>query len=214
MRRMPAFLAPVSCLLATSLLPACGGPKNFLNTNDDLRRENLELTRQVEDLERKLQQRLAQIQTLNERLHGDALPEGFDPPVVSGLTIDSYSGPVDIDRDGRDDVLRLYLLPTDQRGRMLPVTGTLTAALLRIPDQGEPSVWKEVSLDPAQLDDAFRDGFTGPFYKVEMPLDGWPGGDVTVRCVLRSAGAATQRAQAIYPVERPAGDATAARDGL
>ncbi len=187
-------------MLLTLIGTGCG-PKNYLNDNDQLRRENMELARQIEALEVQLNQRLVQIESLREAAAGQPLPEGVDPPVVSGVEIDSYSGPIDTDRDGIDDVVRLYLLPTDQHGRMIPVAGTLTAALLEIPDEGEPRVLVEVSLNPEQLDAAYRDGFTGPYYLCELPVPADCPAEVTVRCVLKPFGAATVRAQEPYRVQ-------------
>ncbi|MEM1446095.1 MAG: hypothetical protein AAGF84_08575 [Planctomycetota bacterium] len=191
-------MALVTCL------PACG-PKNFTNDNDRLRQENLDLTRQIETLEQQLNQRVGQIATLEAQLGNPDRPDGAERPVPSGVSIDSYSGPVDIDRDGRDDVVRLYLLPTDQHGRMIPVGGSLTAALVHLPDEGEPKVLRTVTLDPKQLDDAYRDGFTGPYYNVEIDLAGVtldqsPSDEVTARVVLEPLGGATLRDQQSYRV--------------
>ncbi len=202
MKHRPFFFLRLAapCCLAF-LLPGCGGPKNFLNDNDQLRRENLELTRQVETLDAQLQNRLGQIQALQKKNSQGELPPGADPPVVSGLKIDSYGGPIDTDRDGTDDLIRLYLLPTDQQGRMIPVAAALTAALVILPDQGEPQVIAQRSFTPAELDAAYRDGFTGPYYLCELPLPQPPPQEVTVRCVLQPLGAATIRAQVQYRVQ-------------
>ncbi|MEM7576410.1 MAG: hypothetical protein AAF328_02955, partial [Planctomycetota bacterium] len=150
-----------AALAAVAALSACG-PKNFTNDNDRLRQENLQLTRQIEKLDQQLTQRLGQIATLESQLGNPDTPGGAERPVASGLSIDNYSGPVDVDRDGDDDVVRLYLLPTDQQGRMIPVAGTLTAALVHLPDAGEPKVLSTMTLESATLDRAYRDGFTGP----------------------------------------------------
>ena len=198
-------------LLASSflLLPSCG-PKNFTNDNDRLRRENLELTRQIEALEVKLNDRLGQIETLQARLHHDEapLPAGAERLVPSGIEIDSYSGPVDVDRDRIDDVVRLYLLPTDQHGRMIPVSGTLTATLVHLPDAGEPTVLRTLTFDPHQLDDAYRTGFTGPYYRAEfdladLSLPAEPHDELTVRVVLEPVGGGTLRDQRAYRIRRP-----------
>ncbi|MEM8782235.1 MAG: hypothetical protein AAGE65_05190 [Planctomycetota bacterium] len=193
-------------LLASGCLLLAGcGPRNFTNDNDRLRRENLELTRQVEALEKRLNQRLGQIETLHARLGNPDHPAGAERPMPSGLSIDNYSGPIDTDRDGLDDVVRLYLLPTDQQGRMLPVSGTLTAALVHLPDTGEPTVLRSQTLDPTALDEAYRDGFTGPYYHVELDLGdltlpGPPTNEVIVRVVLEPMGGGTLRDQRRYRI--------------
>lgn len=181
------------------------GPRNFTNDNDQLRRENLELTRQIETLETRLQDRLGQIETLHAQLNGGELPEGADRPIASALEIDSYSGPVDTNRDGYHDAIRLYLIPTDQHGRMIPVAGTLTAALVHLPDTGEPKMLHTERFTPDQLDDAYRDGFTGPYYRAEFDLAGItltepPTNELTVRVVLEPAGGGTLRDQRSYRV--------------
>lgn len=194
----------VTLCCATTALTACG-PKNFTNDNDRLRQDNLNLTRQVATLETQLNQRLGQIATLEAQLGNADRPDGAERPIASGVEIDAYSGPVDVDRDGDDDLVRLYLLPTDQRGRMIPVGGTLTAALVHLPDEGEPRVLRTVSLDPAELDDAYRDGFTGPYYLVELDLadlslDASPTDEITARVVLEPLGGAPLRDQRSYRV--------------
>lgn len=197
-------------LIPALALTACG-PGNFLNDNDRLRAENLALSRDVQALETKLQQRLQQIEALNHRVAHAHTPPDVDPPIPSGIEIDRYSGPADTTRDGHHDILRLYLLPVDQHGRMIPVAGTLTVALVHLPDEGQPTVLETRVLPPEQLDDAYRDGFTGPYYAVnfdltELTLPAPPTDRLTVRVLLDAATAGPLRAQADYRVTLAAGN--------
>lgn len=169
MRRMAALLAVVV------LVGACG-PGNFANTNDDLRRENLELRREVDKLSLQVEREIAAQAVLLGRASGspDGLAEGVRPAVLVELTMDRYGAAADTDGDGLDDVLRLFVYPRDQQGRMMPATGTLQARALDL-SADTPAVVGETTLAPAAFDAAYRDGFTGPYYRVEIPLDGLEG---------------------------------------
>lgn len=207
----------VSLLLAVVFaLPGCGGPKNFLNDNDTLRRENLALQREVEKLNEQLRLRIAEVTALRDEARrvngtnaqpgadGAASPEGSDPPVLAGVQIDRYSGPVDTDGDGIDDVVRIYVYPVDQKGRMLPVAGTLTVRLVSIPAEGAPAVIAETTLPPDAFDAAYRTGFTGPFYRTELVLPDDCPDTLAARVVLRQVGTSVAvSSQAGYRVQRP-----------
>ena len=169
-----------------------GCTKNFTNANDTLRREVLDQGKRIGELEAELARRKAQVHTLEAALRtagappvaapaasagdpgggtGDATPppSGPDIPRYSGLEYDSYSGVDDADRDGVDGVVRMYVEPIDQQGRMLPIAGTARVQLLKLGD-GEPEVLATERLDGAAWDAQYRDGFTGPYYLVELSL--------------------------------------------
>ena len=94
--------------LLLSCLTSCSGPKNFLNSNDDLRRENLALKRKAEELQKLLDQRLKQIEAM-EQSPGPATKPAvtgvrpMDLPRVVDVSFDSFTGTIDTNSDDIDD---------------------------------------------------------------------------------------------------------------
>jgi hypothetical protein len=162
---------PVLLLLALFALPACkariGGESGV---KDKLRDENAQLREQVEQLQTRLQRREQQLEVMRQQVDGEAGPvEGAQPPRVVGLTLDRYSGPVDTDGDGADDLLRLYVRPHDQDGRQLSAAGRATVQLARVTEQ-DATVLAEAQFPPEQWQDAYRSSFMGTHYTLELPL--------------------------------------------
>ena len=198
------------CAVALLLSAGCG-PGNFANTNDQLRRDNLELQREVDALSARLEREVQAQEVLRGRSAGtsEPLPEGVRPPVLVAVTMDRYGAAVDTDGDGLDDRVRLYVYPRDQQERMLPTAGTLTARVLDL-SADPPAVVGEKTLDPVAFDAAYRDGFTGPYYRVEVPLsglEGQPAGarprEVTARVALAPAtGGPPLTAQRVFELDR------------
>ncbi len=196
---------------AAAVLSCACGPGNFANTNDDLRRENLQLQREVEALATRLEHEVQAQRVLLGRAAGASgeLPEGVRPPVLVQVTMDRYGSAVDTDGDGLDDLVRLYVYPRDQQDRMLPTAGTLTARVIDLGGDA-PAVLGETRLDPAAFDTAYRDGFTGPYYRVEVPLAslaGLPAGqrpaEVTAAVSLApAAGGPALTAQRVFELDR------------
>lgn len=167
--------AVIGLLPAAMLLGLAGcqvGPRNFENENDRLRAENLQLQRQVRELQQQLDLRLGELEALRQQEAAAATQPmpGAEPPVLSKIALGRYSGAVDTDNDGRDDLIRLYLQAQDQRGRSLPVAGKVLVQAVAIPDQEPPEVIAQRLYEPAELDAAWRSGFTGQHYTLELPL--------------------------------------------
>ena len=188
-------------------LPGCvpqrlGGEQSADEVIHELRRENLELSRSVAQLEQRIERRLAQIDQMQQS--GSSEGVGVDGVVSADLprfvTLDlgRYSGPVDTDDDGREETIRLYLKPLDQQGRFLPVAGRLEVVAVRIDVSGSSSIVARAALSPAQLDAAYRSTFMGTHYRVDLPLpaDLSPGAhELTIKIVITDAatGAAVSR---------------------
>ncbi len=212
--------APPLAVAALVLLPlvvtGCG-PRNFLNDNDAVRRENLELRKQVQTLEDQVALRAGQLASLQadlaqQRSGSPVSTEGVDAPVLSGVTLDRYSGPLDLDNDGLDEVLRLYVYPVDQKSRFLSTAGTLTVRLASVPAEGEPVLLFERTVSPAEFDASYRAGFTGPYYRVDLPLPPATPSEVVVRITLSSAvNGVTFSDQASYRVVSSTGEAPVVR---
>lgn len=196
-------------VLAVALmsLPACSrGPRNFENENDRLRAQNLELRRSVESLEKTLTRRDAELATLRERLDGARPLAGVPAPALTTVELDRYSGPVDTDGDGRDEVMRLYLKTRDQHGRALPVEGVADVRLVLLGDEDqEPASLLGRAYEAEALRERYRNGFTGTHYTFELPLDAAPSGVSSVAARVRLTNAATgvaHEATGAYTVTR------------
>lgn len=163
--RHPVILSALVLLL----LAGCGR-KNFLNENDKLREQNLKLTQQVEDLNRQLELRLGEIQTLRAQSAGERAIKDADPPVLARLAFARFTGAIDTNGDGKDDLIRIYLTPLDQRGRMFPVAGRLKVQAVAIQDDAPPALLAARTYEPAEFDSAYRANFTGYHFTIELPL--------------------------------------------
>ena len=165
-------LAGISCTARVG-----GDGQTLAQHNDDLRREKLALRKELDQAEQKMQglaQELEAYRKQNQQSANEA--PGFEnarPPILSDLDFARYTGPVDTDRDGVDDELRLYVRPVDQMGRMLVVAGSINIQLLDLQAEQPPKVIDEQTVSPEALDDAYRTGLTGDHYslKVKLPLD-------------------------------------------
>lgn len=164
------FLIRVYLCLSVAFLPACG-PKNFENDNDLLRAERLELQREVARLQEQVELREAQLAAAHQQLDGDTHPvEGARPPQLAKLKLDRYTSAVDTDRDGRDDLVRVYLRTLDGRGRFLPVAGRATLQVVNIREGEEPLVLAERTYPPGEFEETYRSTVTGTHYTLEVPL--------------------------------------------
>lgn len=164
-------VAVVSLMIAT--LSACSGTGRagaFANENDDLRRDRMELQEQVDQLQRDMALRVAEIDKLKQQLGTQGTIAGADVPHVVALKFGRYTGGVDTSGDDTDDVVRIYLQTLDQNGRSIPVAGKVTAQLVAIPNEGEPRVVTSREFSPAELDAAYRQGLTGTHYTLEIAL--------------------------------------------
>ncbi|MEM8739015.1 MAG: hypothetical protein AAGG38_11145 [Planctomycetota bacterium] len=213
---LPSRPAPVlGVSLFAVLLGGCsvtvgGDGRSLTEHNDELRRDNLALQRQLEATRKQITLLQGEVRAAHGSPESDPAPglEGASVPVLAGLAFGRYSGPLDTDDDGRDDALKLYLQPMDQKGRMLVVAGRLEVRVLDVAADRDPRALMTQTLTPAELDAAYRSGFTGSHYTVVLPLDD-PGFDaldqITVAVKLSAAGPdgpAQASAQAAYPLRR------------
>lgn len=162
--------AAASCLLSVALgLTGCG-PKNFINENDKLREENLRLTQQVDELNNKIELQQGEIDSLRARTAGERAIKEAKPPVLAKIEHSAYSGAVDTDNDGSDDLIRMYLTPRDHQGRLLPVAGRLKIQAVAVQDDAPPALLAARTYEPGEFDDAYRANLTGYHYTIELPL--------------------------------------------
>ena len=132
----------------------------------------MELKRQRDQLEQKLELREGELQTLRDKLsRGTTQPmPGAESPTLAKITMGDYSGGVDDDDDGIDERIRVYLRPLDQKGRVMPVAGRAEMQAVHIPDDGQPRGIARRTYDPKAFDEAWRSGFTGRHYTLELAL--------------------------------------------
>lgn len=160
---------PVILSMLFLLLTGCG-PKNFLNENDKLREENLRLKQQVEALNSQMELRLGEIEALRAQSAGERAIRDADPPVLAKIAFDRYTGALDTNEDGRDDLVRVYLKPLDHQNRLFPVAGRLKLQAVALQDDAPPMLLASRTYEPDEFDKAYRANFTGYHYTLELPL--------------------------------------------
>jgi hypothetical protein len=153
-------------LLVLLLLTGCkvGGPSvadTYRIEARDLRKELEQSRAENAELKTKLAQLAAERST-------PMSPEAVAAlPALAKLAIGDYSGLTrEIAPDNRP-IVRIYVQPTDARGRVIQITGTLEASVAATPD-GPPL--GSARLGPAQLRDAYRAGFMGVYYTIDVPV--------------------------------------------
>lgn len=167
------------------------------SAGDVLRKQNLELQAQVAQLQKDASELRAKIAELSGASGAKSVQVTEATPRVASIEIDFLSGPTQDSsappRSDRDRVVAIYIKPLDGRGRFIQATGTLTVEVSRLVSLN-PSVQgvgdaparllASQSLDPLQLRDAYRAGFTGTYYVVELPVpasDLQPPGQILLR---------------------------------
>jgi hypothetical protein len=156
----------------------------------DLRGQNAELRERVAGLERerdelvvKLGAGAAGVSSSPARASADAAlaaQVAAAMPAVVGVEIDGISGPSP--RDPQKVVV--YVLPRDGRGRFTQVVGSLGVRVLVREGESEHEVGR-AELSPVQLRDAYRSGFAGTNYMIEVDAgEAKPGATLVMRAEL------------------------------
>lgn len=168
----------ISCLAAAMLMAAAGcgqpriggtqAPDEVIN---ELRDENQALKDEVAKLQRNIELRLAEIDTLNQQQQSTGQLPGTTAVRMETLTLDRLTGLVDNDGDGVMDVVRAYVQPRDGQDRFLPVSAVAMMQLVVLEPGSEPVVLAEGSWDAKAWNDAYRSGFTGSHYTLELALN-------------------------------------------
>lgn len=167
-------------LLVTSMVACTRGPRDFVNENDRLRRQNMELRETVAEL----RQRTANLERAIEieRSRADSpladVPPSVQPPAVTRIQIGRFSGGIDTDGDGADDAVRLYLNTLDARNRFVPAVGSVHVTVAAIPPGEDVRTLAAAEFDPEQVQQAYRSGFAGTHYTLIVPVTE-PAPDVT-----------------------------------
>lgn len=173
---MPALRAYIPLALLAAL-PACSGPKNFHNENDDLRRRVLELTTENTALRSERDELALKLQEADRvRLSGSgdlAADAAAALPRCIEIEIGALSGPVRPRGSTLYDAVDVYVRPLDGRQRFVQAVGRLIvrADLLPAPgDSAAPTELARADLGPSELREAYRSGITGTHYSIRMPI--------------------------------------------
>jgi len=169
-------VAALGVTLCLTTLVGCGVSAHEMGRqNDELRRSQMELQREVDQLREQVRLRESEVRSLQKQVSGGVTPvEGADVPTLAELRFARYSGPIDTNRDGVDDVVRLYLRPTDQHGRFLTVSGKAVIQVVAIRTGEAPLSLADVTIEPAEFDKAYRSGLTGTHYSLDAKLNQAP----------------------------------------
>lgn len=165
-------LLAIITISLSGMIGCQNGSKSFVNENDRLRREVMNLTEQVESLT--AEQRRLTTALANATATPAGIPEGMTPPRLSEVTLGNHSGGIDTDGDGRDDSVRLYVQPTDQRGRMITIIATAEVTITHTHPGSASTTLATAKIDAPTLDQAYRSGLTGTHYTLEIPLTSLP----------------------------------------
>lgn len=183
-----------------------GDGRSLSQHNDELRRANSELREQLDQTQEQIKLLEGELSTHRQRAGRRAEIDGAVVPTLSGLKFARYSGPVDRDGDGADDMVRLYLRPLDQRGRMLVVAGRVNVQVVELRSEAVPRVVAERTYEPQEFAGAYRSGLTGDYFTIEVPWspqDVAEAAQVTVRATLTEADSGAQVSeQAAYALGR------------
>ncbi|MEX2673624.1 MAG: hypothetical protein WD294_16110 [Phycisphaeraceae bacterium] len=157
-------------LLTSSLVGCMRGPRNFENENDRLRRVNLELRDTVAELQQRTTSLERALEIERNRPDAANLPEGVQPPMVTGIQLGRFSGGIDTDGDGTDDAVRLYLNTLDARNRFLPAVGTAQVTVAAVPPGEEAVTVATAEFDADEFEQAYRSGIAGTHYTLVVPV--------------------------------------------
>ncbi|MBL8877280.1 MAG: hypothetical protein JNM86_15930 [Phycisphaerae bacterium] len=174
------------------------------SSGDVLRKQNLELQSQVAQLQKDASELRAKLAELVGAGGTGKSPEIAEAtPRVASIEIDFLSGPTadasTPPQSDRNRTVAVYIKPLDGRGRFIQATGKLTVEVSRLAslNQGGPGATDTPArllgsrtLEPLQLRDAYRAGFTGTYYVVDIPVqasDVQPPGQLLLRAQFADA---------------------------
>jgi len=104
---------------------------------------------------------------------------------VDGIRLGRYSGGWDLDGDGKQDGIKVFLSPHDQYGTAIKAAGSATVQLYDLAAEPNENLIAEFNWTVEELPDAWASGFMSYHYTLNCPWgDSPPGNDVvTVRVV-------------------------------
>ena len=159
---------------------ALAGCRATLVPPDGADPERVQLQKQSEQLaqlQAKNQELSSQMEALRARLasEGATVPSAAAleaTPALAGLSLGS-AGAIECADAGC--VARVYLEPRDGRGRFVQIVGSVAVAVALVDPDGRTQTLGQRTFDPLELRDAYRAGFMGTHYTLEVPV-GIPAG--------------------------------------
>ncbi len=190
MRSWLMILILVSVLASVSST-LCGCGLRYGGSSQDkvlatLRDENANLRERVAGLEREREELVVRASAVIQASSGAANVTSASSadlasqiaqalPAVVSIEIDSLSGPSV--RDPQRPTVNVYIIPKDGRNRFTQVVGSLVVEALwqasdpkQTPDMLNTTSLGSVELSPLQVREAYRSGFGGTNYMVELPV--------------------------------------------
>lgn len=175
--------------LGALALAGCG-PRNYVNENDALRRQVLDLQRQVQAEKAAASEALAKLSEA-ERVREQSLPKDVLEaiPRCAEITIENNTGLVRSTPDApAPDAIDVYIRPLDGRRRFVQIVGRLAIEVTLLPTPGPdappPRRLAYTELTPTEVREAYRVGLFAAHYTVRLPLPGLPSpidGELVVR---------------------------------
>ncbi len=129
----------------------------------DLEKMNLQMSLRTTELEAELKLQSAEFGELSLEIRENT-------PRVARLTIGRLSHARDDDDDGRSETLLIYVDPEDGFGRFVQLVGTLTVHAAILPADRDAITIGRFTLKPGPLRAAYRSGFSGMHYTIELPI--------------------------------------------
>lgn len=152
------------------LLVGCGSSNQRISQeNDKLRADNLALHREIDKLRGAVKAKADRLEALESSTTPPADPDA-QIPQVTYVKFGRYCTAIDNDKDGHDDLVRLYVVTLDQNKRVIPMAGKVQAQVLSIVPGKDPVTLASLRFDAKAFDASYRSNFTGIHYTLDIPL--------------------------------------------
>lgn len=205
--------ALVLCTMSGCISGRVGGSMEPDEVINELRQDNIALKEEVATLQKNIETRMLEIETLEQQVKGARPMAEVAPSRVVEIKFDRYSSAIDSDGDKRDDMIRLYIKPIDQEGRFTPASGKASVQAVVLRTDREPLPLAQLDVNPDMWNKAYRTGAWGTHFTLELPLTGTDSTalntlkkgihQITVMVTFTDAATGARVShQAVYPVSR------------
>ena len=169
-----ALAAVVGSTLAV-LMTGCSGRALAPNATDGLRAELVERTRERDAARARMLELETKVGELSQSRDGKIDPEVAQAmPALASVSLSSQStGRL---TEPNHATLAAVIAPFDGLGRFIQITGTLRVSVAALVPGRDPLPAGSLTVGPKALRDAYRSGFLGSHYTIEVPLK-WDGAE-------------------------------------
>jgi hypothetical protein len=155
-------------LLSMGLLVGCrAGGDDLEVVNNRLREQNLDLRDRVAAMEQEIEELKLALRQKSSKPGEPPEAVLLNLPRVTRISLDRLTT---IAQTPEGLVARAHVEPEDGRGRFTQMTGRVTLKLVRVPENGDVETVSERVFEPSEVRDAYRSGFMGTHYTIEMPV--------------------------------------------